>query len=142
MTATRKRTSEPRPPARRAPRVELVDNWHAAWPDVLALVDRTGRRTALDLDAAGWLSARRNVLAAFVNDEPAGHASFHVRPATDDRGRVRTSDDGRAIVEAALDCVAVDEPFQDLGIEAELIRRARQRAADLRCGELRTGPTG
>jgi len=132
----------PLPPAVDDVRVELVDNWHAAWPDVLALIDRTGGRTALDLDAAGWLSARRNLLTAFVGDAPAGHACFHVRPATDDRGRVRRTDDGRPVVEAALDCLGVDEPFQDHGIDAELIVRARQRAAALQCAQLRLNTNG
>ena len=72
----------------------------------------------------------------------AGASPVPSRPATDDRGRVRRTDDGRPVVEAALDCLGVDEPFQDHGIDAELIVRARQRAAALQCAQLRLNTNG
>ena len=60
--------------------VELVDSWHARWPDVLAVIDHLGARQRLEVENDGWLSARHNLLVAFADESIAGHLSFRVQP--------------------------------------------------------------
>lgn len=114
------------------PRVELVDNWHVHWGNVLALVDRLGTRAALHIDPDGWLSARQNLLVAFVGTDAIGHLCFRVQPVVDD-DRVVLTPDGKAAVEAYVECFGVDEAHAAGGIASLLIDRARARAVELHC---------
>ncbi len=61
----------------------------ARWPAILKLIGRLGDRDALLLDEDGWLSARQIVLAAFVDDKPAGYLIFHIYPVGDGRVEAR-----------------------------------------------------
>ena len=125
-------TSHTRGPARRAARVDLVDNWHAEWPNVLRAVDQQGHgaRAALHVDQDGWLSARQNLLVAFVDDQPAAHVCFHVEPAQrEDRSKP-------ACVEAKLDSYGIDPRFCGHGIEHTLREAALDRAKTLKCEQL------
>src|SRR5207253_2636165 len=60
--------------------VQSVDNWHRAWDQVLAHIQRFGKADKLSIDLDGWLSAREVVLVAFVGGQVAGHISFGVTP--------------------------------------------------------------
>ena len=110
--------------AARGLRIELVDNWHAAWPKVLAHVQKHGTARKLQVDADGWLSARQVVLVAFVGDEVAAHICFSVSP-------------GKACIEAKLDSHGIAAKFCGRGIESQLHRAAVERAESLRCEKLR-----
>jgi GNAT superfamily N-acetyltransferase len=111
-------------------RVDLVDNWHRDWPKVLRAVEEQGERASLQVDPNGWLSARQNLLVAFVDDEPAGHVCFHVAPAHGD-GKSK-----RACVEAKLDSFGIDPKFCGHGIEHTLREAALDRAKSLKCKQL------
>lgn len=112
-------------------RVELVDNWHKDWPAVLLALDRSGGRASLHIDADGWLSARQNLLVAFVGDEPAAHVCFHVEPAP------REGDtSNRGCIEAKLDSYGIDPGFCGRGIELELRKAALERVNTLKCHKL------
>ena len=112
-------------------RVDLVDNWHKDWPAVLHFVDERGNRSSLQVDQDGWLSARQNLLVAFVGNEPAAHVCFHVEPAH----RADTSS-SKTCVEAKLDSFGIDPRFCGHGIERDLRRAALDRANSLRCERL------
>lgn len=112
-------------------RVDLVDNRHKDWPAVLLALGRSGRRASLHVDADGWLSARQNLLVAFVEDEPAAHVCFHVKPAHRER---ETSNHG--CVDAKLDSYGIDPRFCGRGIEIELRKAALERVNTLKCQKL------
>lgn len=111
-------------------RVDLVDNWHKDWPAVLHFVDQRGNRGSLQVDEDGWLSARQNLLVAFVGGEPAAHVCFHVEPAHRDDTATQ------ACVEAQLDSYAIDPRFCGHGIEQGLRKAALDRASALKCQRL------
>ncbi len=111
-------------------RVDLVDNWHKDWPKVLRAVGAYGDRASLHVDSDGWLSARRNLLVAFVENEPAAHVCFHVEPAH------APGKSKRASVEAQLDSYGIDPKFCGQGIEHELRTAALERANTLKCRKL------
>ena len=111
-------------------RIDLVDNWHKDWPKVLRAVGEYGDRASLHVDSDGWLSARQNLLVAFVEDEPAAHVCFHVEPAH------RESPSKRACVEAQLDSYGIAPKFCGQGIEHELRKAALERASTLQCRKL------
>jgi hypothetical protein len=111
-------------------RVDLVDSWHKDWPRVLRFVDAQGDRASLRLEDGEWLSARQNLLVAFVGDQPAGHVCFHVEPAQ------RAERSQRACVEAKLDSYGLDPRFCGQGIERDLRKAALDRANTLRCEKL------
>ncbi len=112
-------------------RVELVDNWHKHWPEVLRAVGRYCDRASLHVDEDGWLSARQNLLVAFVEDEPAAHLCFHVEPAHRE-GKPAT----RGCVEAKLDSYGINPRFCGQGIERELRNAALARAGTMQCSKL------
>lgn len=114
--------------------IAAVDPWDHRWPAVLELIDRCGGRSALEIDAAGWLPARHAVLAAFVKGVPAGHVGFHIRPAADHGHPVYNH--GRAVLEAKIDCLGVDEQFRASELQHHLMDAARRRAVELHCREL------
>ncbi|MGB7159089.1 MAG: GNAT family N-acetyltransferase [Tepidisphaeraceae bacterium] len=119
-----------REPATGLARVDLVDNWHRDWPKVLRAVEKQGERASLHVDPNGWLSARQNLLVAFVDDEPAAHVCFHVEPA------LREPMSKRACVEARLDSYGIDPKFCGHGIEHALRKAALDRAKALKCKQL------
>src|SRR5215211_3625944 len=91
-------------------RVDLVDNWHKDWSKVLNAVGSYSDRSALHVDGDGWLSARQNLLVAFVENEPAAHVCFHVEPAH------APGKSKRACVEAQLDSYGINPKFCGHGI--------------------------
>lgn len=111
--------------------VELVDNWHDAWPRVLAAIDRFGDRKSILVDTDGWLSARQNLLVAFENRRVAGYIVFRVQPALGKRKI------GVSCVEARLDSAAVDVPYRNRGIEKLLCDAALARARELKCTQVK-----
>ena len=111
-------------------RVDLVDNRHRDWSKVLRAVGSYGDRTALHVDDDGWLSARQNLLVAFVKDEPAAHVCFHVEPAH------APGKSKRACIEAQLDSYGINPKFCGQGIEHELRKAALERANTLKCRKL------
>ena len=117
-------------------RIELVDNWHKDWERVYAFVDRLGQRDALRVDSDGWLSARQNLLVAFVGDEPAAHACFRVEPMT--TGGRAMLQDGRLILQARMDAFAVESQggVNRPGMEQLLRTSAALRARELNCRQL------
>ena len=117
-------------------RIELVDNWHRDWERVYALIDRVGQREALMVDADGWLSARQNLLVAFIGDEPAGHACFRVEPMTS--GGRPLLQEGRARLQARLDAFGIDEHLEadHEGLRELLRTSAVMRAQELNCRHL------
>ncbi len=125
MSATDQRGASARPA-----RVDLVDNWHELWPKVLRALDAYGDRAALQVDEDGWLSARRNLLVAFVGDQPAAHVCFHVEPTA------RHGKSKRACGEAKLDSFGIDPKFCGHGIEHTLRKAALDRASSLKCQKL------
>jgi ribosomal protein S18 acetylase RimI-like enzyme len=127
-TESRKSNDPTRADAGRAT-VELVDNWHDAWPRVLAAIDRFGERKSILVDADGWLSARQNLLVAFENRRVAGYIVFRVQPAV--------GHDRKACVEARLDSAAVDVPYRNRGIEPVLCDAALARARELKCTDVK-----
>lgn len=108
---------------RRAVQVELVDNWHPRWREVLDAIAYVGDRDALKMDSDGWLSARQNLLVAFVDESIAGHLCFRVEPARSGR------------VEAKLESVEVQPEFDRDEIQTSLLLAAERRAKVLRCRE-------
>ena len=117
-------------PATGFARVDLVDSWHRDWPKVLRAVESYGDRTSLRLDNDGWLSARQNLLVAFVGEEPAAHVCIHVEPAH------RDSKAQEACVEAKVDSFGIDPKFCGHGIELDLRKAALDRASTLKCRKL------
>lgn len=112
-------------------RIDLVDNWHKDWPKVLSALKSHGACAALHVDADGWLSARQNLLVAFVGDEPAAHVCFHVEPA-----HRQGPPSNRGCVEAKLDSYGIDPKFCGQGIEPHLRSAALARASTLKCRKL------
>ena len=115
--------------------VELVDSWHARWPDVLAVIDHAGARQRLEVENDGWLSARHNLLVAFADDSIAGHLSFRVQPVRAKSGQPLTHL-GRPMVEAQLESIGVPPGFSKDDVERMLRAAAERRARTLRCQEL------
>ena len=113
-------------------RIELVDDWHERWPQVLTHIERAGHRDAVRVSEHGYLSARENVLAAVVGDRVAGHLSFHVQP-----GNGAAADADRPCVEAEVDSYGIEPDFRNRGIERVLRDTAIERARVLRCGEMK-----
>ena len=111
-------------------RVDLVDNRHKEWPKVLRAVGSYSDRAALHVDGDGWLSARQNLLVAFVENEPAAHVCFHVEPAPSP-GKAK-----RSCVEAQLDSYGINPKFCGQGIEHELRKAVLERANTLKCRKL------
>ena len=105
-------------------RIEVVDNWHSAWPRVLRFVEKHGDAKKLQVDDDGWLSARQVLIAAMAGDQIAAHVSFSVAP-------------GRTCIEAKLDDYGIAPKFCDRGIESKLRRAALERAESLGCEKLR-----
>ena len=116
-------------------RVELIDHWHRDWDRVLARVEGLGQRQQIGVDADGWLPARQNLLAAFVEGQPAGHLCFRVEPVCRD-GHV-VVDRGRPMVAAQVEAVDVYPGFSDGDVRQLLKDAAVRRALDLRCREVR-----
>jgi hypothetical protein len=106
-------------------RVELVDNWHSSWPRVLSAIENQGLRESLLIDRDGWLSTRQVLLAAFCEDDVAGHLSFNLAPVADERRHVR--------VTAELDSCGVLPGFPRVEVESLLRSAAVSRANELRC---------
>ena len=115
--------------------VQLVDNWHARWPDVVAAIDHVGQRQNLNIDNDGWLSARHNLLVAFADDSIAGHLSFRVQPVRAKTGQPLTHL-GRPMVEAQLESIGVQPGFSKDDVERMLRSAAERRARTLRCHDL------
>jgi ribosomal protein S18 acetylase RimI-like enzyme len=113
-------------------RLEIVDNWHKDWPAVLESIRRSGAERLLLTDVGGWLSARQTVLAAFRGDQVVGHLIFHVQPAHARDGSV-VLEDGRVILEAHLDGIAVDPRQKDCDIDRLLLDFAESHAKTLQC---------
>src|SRR5205809_3730633 len=90
-------------------RLELVDNWHDRWNVALALVEQLGQRKCLHIDEDGWLSARQNLLVAFVRAKIAGFICFRVQPILRDGAVVM--EDGRPAMEAVVDGSGVASGF-------------------------------
>jgi len=107
-----------------AVRIEPVDNWHSAWPRVLAFVEKHGDATKLQVDDDGWLSARQVLIVAFVGEQIAAHVCFSVAP-------------GKTCIEARLDDNAIAAKFRGRGIEVRLLSGAVKRAESLGCEKLR-----
>ncbi len=127
MSATRTH----REPVTGLARIDLVDNWHKDWPTVLRAVGQHGNGASLHVGDDGWLSARQNLLVAFVEDEPAAHVCFHVEPAHGEGERSK-----RGCVEAKLDSYGIDRKFCGQGIENHLRKAALDRASTLKCRTL------
>jgi GNAT superfamily N-acetyltransferase len=106
-------------------RIEPVDNWHGAWPQVWRAVEEQGKIKKLAVDADGWLSARQVLMVAFVANQPAAHICFSVLPA---KG---------GCVEAKLESFGIAPKFCGRGIESQLHRSAVERAEALGCAKLR-----
>ena len=115
--------------------VQLVDNWHARWPDVIAAIDHVGQRQSLNIDTDGWLSARHNLLVAFADDSIAGHLSFRVQPVRA-KGGQPLMHLGRPMVEAQFESMGVQPGFSRDEVERMLRAAAERRARTLRCQEL------
>ena len=105
-------------------RIESIDNWHSAWPRVLAFVEQYGERQKLQIDGDGWLSARQVLLVARVGAQIAGYVCFSVAP-------------GKTCIEAKHDHYAIAPKFAARGIESKLHRAAVARAASLGCEKLK-----
>jgi len=113
-------------------RLEIVDNWHKDWQAVLESIRRLGDERLLLTDVGGWLSARQTVLAAFKEGRVVGHLIFHVEPMQGRDGGV-VLEDGRVILEAHLDGVAVDPRQKDSDIDRLLLDFAESHAMTLQC---------
>ncbi|HEY8668019.1 MAG TPA: hypothetical protein VIL86_15310 [Tepidisphaeraceae bacterium] len=118
-------------PRAKAMTVELVDNWHRNWNKVFSLIDHLGQAGSLMIDPHGWLSARQNLLAAFIDGEPAGHICFRVQPACEN-GKLVT-ENGRAVMEAQLEAFGVVPGLASDDIAMLLKEAAQHRAQDLKC---------
>jgi ribosomal protein S18 acetylase RimI-like enzyme len=125
-----------------APRVELADHWHVMWKHVLQFVDRTGHRTTLHIDDDGWLSARQNLLVAFIGDNPVGHICFRVQPVMMADGHVVLDEHHKPAVEAYVECLSVDNTMNGQGLAQLLVDHARARAAELHCRAFRMESVG
>ena len=113
-------------PARSASlRIQPVDNWHSAWDNVLASIERHGKAAKLRIDPEGWLSARQVLMVAFVGETPAAHVCFSVSPSKEGR------------IEAKLDSYGIDPKFTGRGIESQLHQAAIERAQTLQCEKLK-----
>lgn len=108
--------------------IEAVNVWHERWDEVLAAIDAVGRREDLHLEADGWLSARRVLLVAFIDDVVAGHVSFCVHPVA--------TDGGRPGVAAVLESAGVAWGFDERDVGRELRAAARRQARMLGCVKL------
>jgi GNAT superfamily N-acetyltransferase len=115
-------------------RIELVDDWHERWPQVLTQIERAGHRDAVRVSEHGYLSARENVLAAVVGDRVAAHLSFHVQPGN---GVAAVAGAARPCVEAEVDSYGIDPDFRNRGIERVLRQTAIERARVLRCAQMK-----
>ena len=104
--------------------IELVDNWHPRWREVQEAIAQVGQRDSLHADSDGWLSARHNLLVAFVNDAIAGHLSFRVQ--------IAPGSSERPAVEAVLESHGVQPGFSQEEVEALLFAAAEERARALR----------
>jgi hypothetical protein len=110
-------------------RVELVDNWHARWNNVLQSLAQQGQQRALKVDDDGWLSARQVLLVAFNDhDEVAGHLSFAIAPAARQKGHVE--------IKAEVDSFDVKPGLEQCEVEHLLREAAETRAHELNCREL------
>ena len=107
--------------------VELVDNWHPRWAEVLDAIEHVGERDSLNVDADGWLSARQNLIVAFVDDTVAGHLCFRVEPS---------SENGQSVIAARVESVETQPGFDEAEIRSILRRAAEKRARSLRCKRL------
>lgn len=110
--------------------IELIDNWHPRWSEVLVAIEQLGQRDHLKIDAEGWLSARQNLMVAFVDGAVAGHLSFRVQITRGDDER------DRPVIEAVLESLGVQPEFCREEIESLLIAAAERRARALRCRQL------
>ena len=106
-------------------RIEPVDNWHKAWPDVRKLVESRGGARQLRVDKDGWLSARQVLMVGFVGKKPAAYLSFVVSPSRD------------GCVEAEHVGHGIDEKFCARGIESQVYNGSVERAKALGCQSLR-----
>jgi len=113
-------------------RLEIVDNWHKDWPTVLESIRRSGQKELLLADVGGWLSARQSVLVAFNGNQVVGHLIFHVRTMQTRQGGV-VLENGRVVLEARLDGLAVDPRYKDWGIDRLLLDFAESHAKTLQC---------
>ncbi len=120
---------------KQAMQVELVDNWHPRWGEVLDAIEHVGQRSSLQIDADGWLSARHNLLVAFVDDTVAGHLSFRVQPV-ELSAESPQSEASRPVVEAQLESLSVQPGFESRLVESMLRSMAEKRAQALRCQRL------
>lgn len=102
-------------------RIETVNAWHSRWDDVREAID-------VQLEPDGWLSARRVLLVAFVEDRVAGHVSFRVEP--------QANLDGRRQVDAVVETVGVQWGFDETQLRRLLLVAARRRAVLLGCATL------
>ena len=108
--------------------LELVDNWHVRWGEVLDAIDYVGQRNALSIDPDGWLSARQNLIVAFDADSSiAGHVCFRVEPGTEA---------GQRVVDGRLEAMGVQPGFNRDEVESLLMQAADERARSLRCRRL------
>lgn len=110
--------------AAQEPRIELVDDAHPAWGDVLRFIDDSGQRDQLYLMCSRWLATRQNVLAAFDGERVVGHLSFHLTPHTD------------RSVTAEVDACAVAD-----GYDGERISQHLRQAAIARAQEILADPS-
>jgi ribosomal protein S18 acetylase RimI-like enzyme len=111
-------------------RIDLVDNWHKNWPDVLSAIEKNGHRNALLMDHDGWLSARQCLLVAFDRDEVVGHLVFRIQPIGAERSLGAASRPG---VEAHFDALGVKPGLADSAVRRLLLEAATRRAQSLRC---------
>ena len=103
--------------------VDLVDNWHPRWREVLDAIEYVGQRNALSIDRDGWLSARQSLLVAFVDDAIAGHLCFGVQP------------DRASNVRARLESMEVQPGFDRDEIQCSLLVAAQKRSKVISCVE-------
>ena len=107
-------------------RVQLIDNWHDYWPAALKLIERVGKRSYLQLDEDGWLSARQNLLVAFAGSKPIGFFCFRVEPQ---------ATNGKPVMVAVVEGCGVDSEagYDVQTVARELRQAAMNRALELRC---------
>lgn len=115
--------------------VEMVDNWHSRWREVVDAIAQLGQRSSLCIDEDGWLSARHNLLVAFIDDAVAGHLSFRVQPIEGSEGQSLLENE-RPIVEAQLESIGVQSGFDRMEVESLLRASAVRRARALHCRRL------
>lgn len=107
-------------------RVHLIDNWHDYWPAVLKLIEHLGKRSCLQLDEDGWLSARQNLLVAFCGGKPVGFFCFRVEP--------RIVPGAKPAMVAIVEACEVDP---NAGLDTQTVARELRQAAMNRALELR-----